>query len=107
MATSPIDTIFKDSINKLNSILMYLDHQLGTVSLTKEEITALGGVKNTVQPAHNVGNGEEKKRRKRTKKKNLKKKEKPQEKKEKNKKKNNQKLRKREWIQMKSLNSVI
>ena len=33
---------------------MYLDHQLGTVSLTKEEIESLGGVKNTVEPLHTI-----------------------------------------------------
>ena len=33
---------------------MYLDHQLGTVSLTKEEIDSLGGVKNTVEPSHTI-----------------------------------------------------
>ena len=47
-SNNSVEGIFKESIDKLNSILMYLDHQLGTVSLTKEEIESLGGVKNEV-----------------------------------------------------------
>ena len=54
MSSNSIKEIFKESIDKLNSMLMYLDHQLGTVSLTKEEIDSLGGVKNTVEPSHNI-----------------------------------------------------
>jgi len=49
-----VDEIFKESFDKINSILMYLDHQLGTVSLTEEEIKSLGGVKNQVEPAYKV-----------------------------------------------------
>ena len=41
---SKIDEIFKESIQKLNSIIMYLNRQLGTVSLTKEEIELLRGL---------------------------------------------------------------
>lgn len=54
MSSNSVREIFKESIDKLNSILMYLDHQLGTVSLTKEEIDSLGGVKNTVEPLHTI-----------------------------------------------------
>ena len=54
MSSNSIKEIFKESIDKLNSMLMYLDHQLGTVSLTKEEIDSLGGVKNTVEPSHTI-----------------------------------------------------
>ena len=54
MSSNSVQEIFKESIDKLNSILMYLDHQLGTVSLTKEEIESLGGVKNTVEPSHTI-----------------------------------------------------
>ena len=54
MSSNSVQEIFKESIDKLNSILMYLDHQLGTVSLTKEEIESLGGVKNTVEPLHTI-----------------------------------------------------
>ena len=54
MNSNSVESIFKESFDKLNSILMYLDHQLGTVSLTKEEIESLGGVKNEVEPAHKV-----------------------------------------------------
>ena len=45
MSSNSIKEIFKKSIDKLNLMLMYLDHKLGTVSLTKEEIDSLGGVK--------------------------------------------------------------
>ncbi|MCQ2818558.1 MAG: hypothetical protein MJ252_14915 [archaeon] len=38
---SKSETIFKDSLNKLNSMLLFLDTQLGTVSLTEEEINSL------------------------------------------------------------------
>ena len=54
MSSNSVKEIFKESFDKLNSILMYLDHQLGTVSLTKEEIESLGGVKNTVEPLHTI-----------------------------------------------------
>ena len=54
MSSNSVESIFKESFDKLNLILMYLDHQLGTVSLTKEEIDSLGGVKNEVEPAHKV-----------------------------------------------------
>ena len=64
MSSNSVEDIFKESLDKLNSILMYLDHQLGTVSLTKEEIDSLGGVKNTVEPAHKIV--EEKKVEKKT-----------------------------------------
>lgn len=50
LSNSKIDEIFKESIQKLNSIIMYLDSQLGTVSLTKEEISLLGGLINNYKP---------------------------------------------------------
>ena len=84
MSSNSVETIFKESFDKLNSILMYLDHQLGTVSLTKEEIESLGGVKNEVEPAHKIleeKKGGDKKVQKKDKKKDEKK-EKNEEKKE-------------------------
>ena len=54
MSSNSVKEIFQESMNKLNSILMYLDHQLGTVSLTQEEINSLGGVKNQVEPLHTI-----------------------------------------------------
>ena len=77
MSSNSIKEIFKESIDKLNSMLMYLDHQLGTVSLTKEEIDSLGGVKNTVEPSHTIL--EETKPTDKKAKKNEKKEEKPKE----------------------------
>ena len=50
LSNSKIDEIFKESIQKLNSIIMYLDSQLGTVSLTKEEISLLRGLINNYKP---------------------------------------------------------
>ena len=78
MSSNSVNDIFKESIDKLNSMLMYLDHQLGTVSLTKEEIESLGGVKNEVEPAHLVleeKKGQEKKIKKKEDKKETKKEE--------------------------------
>ena len=49
MSSNSVKEIFKESIDKLNSILMYLDHQLGTVSLIKQEIESIGAVKNDVE----------------------------------------------------------
>ena len=54
MSSNSVKEIFQESMNKLNSILMYLDHQLGTVSLTQDEIKSLGGVKNEVEPLHTI-----------------------------------------------------
>ena len=54
MSSNSVKEIFQESMNKLNSILMYLDHQLGTVSLTQDEIKSLGGVKNEVEPLHKI-----------------------------------------------------
>ena len=54
MSSNSVKEIFQESMNKLNSILMYLDHQLGTVSLTQDEINSLGGVKNEVEPLHSI-----------------------------------------------------
>ena len=88
---SKIDEIFKESIQKLNSMIMYLDTQLGTVSLTKEEIELLGGIMNKYKPLLFIDpnipfNKEEKKTEKKQK----------NEKNEKNKKKNNKKEEKKE-----------
>ena len=120
MSSNSVKEIFKESIDKLNSILMYLDHQLGTVSLTKEEIESLGGVKNTVEPLHtsikrnikkrkrknikkkkkkNIKKGIKTKKTKKKKRKNLKEKEKKKKRKNMNKKK--------EWNLRKYLNYVI
>ena len=54
MSSNSVKEIFQESMNKLNSILMYLDHQLGTVSLTQDEIKSLGGEKNEVEPLHTI-----------------------------------------------------
>ena len=51
-------------MDKLNSILLYLDHQLGTVSLTPEEVASLGGVKNTEEPSHTIVEGKKEKQKK-------------------------------------------
>ena len=75
MSSNSVETIFKESFDKLNSILMYLDHQLGTVSLTKEEIESLGGVKNEVEPAHKILEEKKESQKKETKKKEKTKKE--------------------------------
>ena len=105
MSSNSVNEIFKESMDKLNSILMYLDHQLGTVSLTKEEIDSLGGVKNFVEPLHTILEEQkvsEKKNKKKEKPKEKKKEEKPEEKKgeekpeEKKEKKNKKKEEKKE-----------
>ena len=75
MSSNSVETIFKESFDKLNSILMYLDHQLGTVSLTKEEIESLGGVKNEVEPGHKILEEKKETQKKETKKKEKTKKE--------------------------------
>ena len=80
MNSNSLEAIFKESFDKLNSILMYLDHQLGTVSLTKEEIESLGGIKNEEVPAHKIL--EEKKNDKKNKKKEKKEEEKEEQKEE-------------------------
>ena len=102
MSSTSVKEIFKESIDKLNSILMYLDHQLGTVSLTQEEVQSLGGVKNEVEPLHTIleeQKGQDKKNKKKEKPKEVKeekhieekKEEKPEEKKEEKKEKKNKK----------------
>jgi len=108
MSSTSVKEIFKESIDKLNSILMYLDHQLGTVSLTQEEVQSLGGVKNEVEPLHTIleeQKGQDKKNKKKEKPKEAKeekhieenKEEKPEEKpKEKKEKKNKKKEEKKE-----------
>ena len=84
MSSNSVKEIFQESMDKLNSILMYLDHQLGTVSLTEDEIKSLGGVKNEVEPMHTIleeQKGTDKKNKKKEKPKENKE-EKPEEKKE-------------------------
>ena len=135
MSSNSVKEIFQESMDKLNSILMYLDHQLGTVSLTEDEIKSLGGVKNEVEPMHTIleeQKGTDKKNKKKEKpkenkeekpeeKKEEKKEEKPaEEKKEKKNKKKEEKKdgepkkeekkkheQKKEWNQKKFLNYVI
>ena len=63
LSNSKIDEIFKESIQKLNSIIMYLDRQLGTESLTKEEISLLGGLINKYKPLLKLDNFPNKERR--------------------------------------------
>jgi len=99
MSSNSVQEIFKESIDKLNSILMYLDHQLGTVSLTKEEIESLGGVKNTVEPLHTIleeQKGGDKKKQKKEKPKEEKKEEKPREEKKEEKPKEEKKDKKKQ-----------
>lgn len=48
-ASDKVDSIFKGSLDKLNEMLMFLDTQLGTVSLTKDEIESIG-MKNKHEP---------------------------------------------------------
>ena len=84
MSSNSVKEIFQESMDKLNSILMHLDHQLGTVSLTEDEIKSLGGVKNEVEPMHTIleeQKGTDKKNKKKEKPKENKE-EKPEEKKE-------------------------
>ena len=57
MSSNSVESIFKESFDKLNPILMYRDNQLGTVSLTQEETEFLRGVKNEVEPVHKVLEG--------------------------------------------------
>ena len=63
LSNSKIDEIFKESIQKLNSIIMYLDSQLGTESLTKEEISLLGGLINKYKHLLKLDNFPNKERR--------------------------------------------
>ena len=109
MSSNSIEAIFKESFDKLNSILMYLDHQLGTVSLTKEEIESLGGVKNEVESAHKILE-EKKETQKKEKKKNEKvekKEEKVEKKEEKVEKKEGKKEKKELNIEKKPENKKV
>ena len=91
MSSNSVKEIFQESMNKLNSILMYLDHQLGTVSLTQDEIKSLGGVKNEVEPLHTILDEQKVAQDKKAKKK-----EKPKEKETKEEKKGEKKEEKKE-----------
>ena len=91
MSSNSVKEIFQESMNKLNSILMYLDHQLGTVSLTQDEIKSLGGVKNEVEPLHTILDEQKVAQDKKAKKK-----EKPKEKETKEEKKDEKKEEKKE-----------
>ena len=91
MSSNSVKEIFQESMNKLNSILMYLDHQLGTVSLTQDEIKSLGGVKNEVEPLHTILDEQKVAQDKKAKKK-----EKPKEKETKEEKKEKKKEEKKE-----------
>lgn len=79
-ANEKVSSVFKESLDKLNSMLMFLDTQLGTVSLSKEEIDSLG-MTNKHQPLANIA--KDKKEEKKKEKKEDKKEEKKHEKKEK------------------------
>ena len=106
MSSDSVKEIFKESIDKLNSMLMYLDHQLGTVSLTKEEIDSLGGVKNTVEPSHTILEetkpADKKAKKKKKKEEKLKEEIKEEEKKKKKKKKEEKKKKKEKKKKMNS-----
>ena len=75
-ANDKVSSVFKESLDKLNSMLMFLDTQLGTVSLSKEEIDSLG-MTNKHQPLANIAKDkkEEKKKEKKEKKEETKKEE--------------------------------
>ena len=83
MSINPqINEIFKESLNKLNSMILYLDTQLGTVSLSKEEIDSINGVPHKHQPLENIDSSKSEKKEQKKKEKNEKK-EKKEEQKEK------------------------
>jgi len=83
MSINPqINEIFKERLNKLNSMILYLDTQLGTVSLSKEEIDSINGVPHKHQPLENIDSSKSEKKEQKKKEKNEKK-EKKEEQKEK------------------------
>ena len=93
MSINPeINEIFKESLNKLNSMILFLDTQIGTVSLSKEEIDSINGIPHKHQPLENIDSSKsEKKESKKKEKKEDKKEEKQNKKEEKQNKKENKK----------------
>ena len=91
MSINPeINEIFKESLNKLNSMILYLDTQIGTVSLSKEEIDSINGIPHKHQPLENIDSSksekkESKKKEKKEEKQNKKENKENKENKEKNK----------------------
>ena len=100
MSINPqINEIFKESLNKLNSMILFLDTQLGTVSLSKEEIDSINGVPHKYQPLENIDSSKSEKKESKKKEKKEKKedqKEKKEEKKEKKEEKKEKKEKKKE-----------
>ena len=91
MSINPeINEIFKESLNKLNSMILFLDTQIGTVSLSKEEIDSINGIPHKHQPLENIDSSksekkESKKKEKKEEKQNKKENKENKENKEKNK----------------------
>ena len=95
MSINPqINEIFKESLNKLNSMILFLDTQLGTVSLSKEEIDSINGVPHKYQPLENIDSSKSEKKESKKKEKKEKK-EDQKEKKEKQKEKKEEKKEKK------------
>ena len=97
MSINPeINEIFKESLNKLNSMILYLDTQIGTVSLSKEEIDSINGIPHKHQPLENIDSSKsEKKESKKKEKKEDKKEEKQNKKEDKKEEKQNKKENKK------------
>ena len=96
MSINPqINEIFKESIDKLNSMILFLDTQLGTVSLSKEEIDSINGVPHKYQPLENIDSSQSEKKED-SKKKEKKEKQKPSENEQKDSNKENDKNEKKE-----------
>ena len=90
MSINPeINEIFKESLNKLNSMILYLDTQIGTVSLSKEEIDSINGIPHKHQPLENIDSSKSEKKESKKKEKKEDKKEEKQNKKENKKNENN------------------
>ena len=86
MSINPeINEIFKESLNKLNSMILYLDTQIGTVSLSKEEIDSINGIPHKHQPLENIDSSKSEKKESKKKEKKEEKQNKKEEKKKKNK----------------------
>ena len=97
MSINPqINEIFKESLNKLNSMILYLDTQLGTVSLSKEEIDSINGVPHKYQPLENIDSSKSEKKEQKKKEKHEKKEKKEEKKDEQKEKKDEQKEKKGE-----------
>ena len=90
MSINPeINEIFKESLNKLNSMILFLDTQIGTVSLSKEEIDSINGIPHKHQPLENIDSSKSEKKESKKKEKKEDKKEEKQNKKENKKNENN------------------